>query len=199
MAKEDSNMRSKVFLLLLYPDEDVSHAKALEFVKANYDYAAICQDKDVYLEDTTTNGVEHKEGDLKKAHYHVVVRFKNARWLSGVANELGITENYIRVSHNFVRSLLYLVHYYEEDKYQYNPNEVFGTLKQRFKEAYSSEGKSESEKIMDIFNEIDKCEFKVDFQVFVRHIASIGYWDVLRRSSSLILRYIDVHNYMYKE
>ena len=52
------------------------------------------------------------------------------------------------------------------NKYQYNPNEVFGTLKQRFKEAYSSEGKSESEKVMDIFAEIDKCEYKVDFQVF---------------------------------
>ncbi len=197
MAKED-NMRGKVFLLLLYPDEDVTHAKALEYIKANYDYASICQDKDTYLEDTTINDVFHKEGELKKAHYHVVVRFKNARWLTAIAKELDIAENYIRVSHNFVRSLLYLVHYYEPDKYQYNPNEVFGTLKQRFKEAYSSEGKSESEKVMDIFAEIDKCEFKVDFQVFVKHIASIGYWDVLRRSSSLILRYLDLHNSNYK-
>lgn len=196
MAKED-NMRSKVFLLLLYPDEDVTHAKALEYIKANYDYAAICQDKDTYLEDTTINDVLHKEGELKKAHYHVVVRFKNARWLTAIAKDLDIAENYIRVSHNFVRSLLYLVHYYEPDKYQYNPNEVFGTLKQRFKEAYSSEGKSESEKVMDIFAEIDKCEFKVDFQVFVKHIASIGYWDVFRRSSSLILRYLDLHNSNY--
>lgn len=196
MAKED-NMRSKVFLLLLYPDEDVTHAKALEYIKANYDYAAICQDKDTYLEDTTINDVVHHEGELKKAHYHVVVRFKNARWLTAIAKDLDIAENYIRVSHNFVRSLLYLVHYYEPDKYQYNPNEVFGTLKQRFKEAYSSEGKSESEKVMDIFAEIDKCEFKVDFQVFVKHIASIGYWDVLRRSSSLILRYLDLHNSNY--
>ncbi len=197
MAKED-NMRGKVFLLLLYPDEDVTHAKALEYIKVNYDYAAICQDKDTYLEDTTINDVLHKEGELKKAHYHVVVRFKNARWLTAIAKELDIAENYIRVSHNFVRSLLYLVHYYEPDKYQYNPNEVFGTLKQRFKEAYSSEGKSESEKVMDIFAEIDKCEFKVDFQVFVKHIAEIGYWDVLRRSSSLILRYLDLHNSNYK-
>ena len=78
MAKED-NMRSKVFLLLLYPDEDVTHAKALEYIKANYDYAAICQDKDTYLEDTTINDVLHKEGELKKAHYHVGVRFKNDR------------------------------------------------------------------------------------------------------------------------
>lgn len=197
MAKDD-NMRSKVFLLLLYPDEDATHSKALEYIKANYDYAAICQDKDVYLEDTTINEVLHKAGELKKTHYHVVVRFKNPRWLTGVAKELGIAENYIRVSHNFVRSLLYLVHYYESDKYQYPPEDVFGTLKQRFKEAYGSEGKSESEKVMDIFAEIDKCEYKVDFAVFAKHIASIGYWDVLRRSSSLILRYLDLHNSKYK-
>ena len=51
---------------------------------------------------------------------------------------------------------------------------------------------------MDIFKEIDKCEFKIDFTIFVKHIAEIGYWDVLRRSSSLILRYLDLHNSNYK-
>lgn len=195
----DTNLRSKVFLLLLYPDEDVTHLKALEYIKANYDYAGICQDKDIYLEDTETNGVLHKAGELKKTHYHIVVRFKNARWLSGVANELGISDNFIRVSHNFIKSLLYLVHYYESDKYQYSPEEVFGSLKTRFKEAYSSEGKSESEKVLEIFAEIDKCEYKIDFSIFVKHIALIGYWDVLRRSSSLILRYLDTHNMNFRE
>lgn len=115
-----------------------------------------------------------------------------------LASELEIAENYIEVAHDLKRSLLYLIHYYDEDKYQYSVDDVEGTLKRRLKETISNEGKTESEKVMDIFKEIDKCEFKIDFTIFVKHIAEIGYWDVLRRSSSLILRYLDLHNSNYK-
>lgn len=191
-------MRSKTFNLMLYPEEDKSHLKALEYIRANYDYAAICHDKDTFEEDITINDVLHKKGEIKKAHYHVVVKFKNAKWSTALANELEIAENYIEVAHDLKRSLLYLIHYYDEDKYQYSIEDVEGTLKRRLKETISNEGKTESEKVMDIFKEIDKCEFKIDFTIFVKHIAEIGYWDVLRRSSSLILRYLDLHNSNYK-
>ena len=191
-------MRSKTFNLMLYPEEDKSHLKALEYIRANYDYAAICHNSDTFEEDTTINDVVHKKGELKKAHYHVVLKFKNAKWSTALASELEIAENYIEVAHDLKRSLLYLIHYYDEDKYQYSVEDVEGTLKRRLKETISNEGKTESEKVMDIFKEIDKCEFKIDFTIFVKHIAEIGYWDVLRRSSSLILRYLDLHNSNYK-
>lgn len=191
-------MRSKTFNLMLYPEEDKSHLKALEYIRANYDYAAICHNNDTFEEDTTINDVVHKKGELKKTHYHVVLKFKNAKWSTALANELEIAENYIEVAHDLKRSLLYLIHYYDEDKYQYSVEDVEGTLKRRLKETISNEGKTESEKVMDIFKEIDKCEFKIDFTIFVKHIAEIGYWDVLRRSSSLILRYLDLHNSNYK-
>lgn len=191
-------MRSKTFNLMLYPGEDKSHLKALEYIRANYDYAAICHDKDTFEEDITINDVLHKKGEIKKAHYHVVVKFKNAKWSTALASELEIAENYIEVAHDLKRSLLYLIHFYDEDKYQYSVEDVEGTLKRRLKETISNEGKTESEKVMDIFKEIDKCEFKIDFTIFVKHIAEIGYWDVLRRSSSLILRYLDLHNSNYK-
>lgn len=191
-------MRSKTFNLMLYPGEDKSHLKALEYIRANYDYAAICHDKDTFEEDITINDVLHKKGEIKKAHYHVVVKFKNAKWSTALASELEIAENYIEVAHDLKRSLLYLIHFYDEDKYQYSVEDVEGTLKRRLKETISNEGKTESEKVMNIFKEIDKCEFKIDFTIFVKHIAEIGYWDVLRRSSSLILRYLDLHNSNYK-
>lgn len=184
--------------MMLYPGEDKSHLKALEYIRANYDYAAICHDKDTFEEDITINDVLHKKGEIKKAHYHVVVKFKNAKWSTALASELEIAENYIEVAHDLKRSLLYLIHFYDEDKYQYSVEDVEGTLKRRLKETISNEGKTESEKVMDIFKEIDKCEFKIDFTIFVKHIAEIGYWDVLRRSSSLILRYLDLHNSNYK-
>lgn len=191
------NLRSKIFNLLIYPEEDKSHLKALDYIRANYDYAAICHNKDIFEEDTEINGVKHEKGTLKKAHYHVVLKFNNAKWDTALAKELGITENYIEAGHNLKRSLLYLIHFYDEDKFQYSIEDVEGNLKSRLKEIVSNEGKTESEKVLDIFAEIDKCEYKIDYHVFVKHIAKIGYWDVLRRSSSLILRYLDLHNSSY--
>ena len=38
--------RSRKFCLLLYPLEDETHNKALEYIKLNYDYALIVHDKD---------------------------------------------------------------------------------------------------------------------------------------------------------
>lgn len=197
IKKEVLNERSKVFLLILYAD-DSSHMQVLDFVKANYDYAYIYHDKDTYEEDVETNGIVHKKGDLKKGHYHVVLRFKNQRYKKALAKELELAENYIEVCHDFKRALLYLIHYYDEDKYQYLPDDVVGTLKSKLIEYCKNDGKTESEKILEIFSEIDSYEAQIDFMVFVKHVAKMGYWDVLRRSSSIIMRYIDCHNLKYR-
>lgn len=192
------NLRSKTFNLLLYPEEDKSHLNALEYIRAHYDYAAICHNKDVFEEDTIINDVLHEKGTLKKSHYHVVLKFNNAKWDTALAKELDIKENYIEVGHNLKRSLLYLIHFYDDDKFQYSVEEVEGNLKSRLKEIVLGEGKTESEKVLDIFAEIDKCQYRIDYAIFVKHICKIGYWDVLRRSSSLILRYLDLHNQNFK-
>ena len=80
-----NNERSIHWALVLYPSEDPTHKSALDFIIENYSkYAYICHDRDV-LEDNS----------IKKEHYHIVVSFSNYRWRSAIANELGITENYI--------------------------------------------------------------------------------------------------------
>lgn len=180
-----NKFRSCNFNLILY-SEDETHKNALEFIKKNYDYAMICHNLD-----TDDNG------EIKKEHYHVVIRFKNAKWNTALAEELGITENYIEESRSLKRSLLYLIHYYDENKHQYKIDDVEGTLKSRMKEFILNESKTESEKVVEIFDMIDSTKDIIEFDKFVRHIASIGYWDVLRRSTGLILRYLDLHNSNY--
>lgn len=175
--------RSKVFNLVLYA-EDTTHYCALDKIKKNYDYAMICHDRDINSE----------TGEIKKAHYHVVLRFPNAKWNTALAEELGITENYIEESHNFKRSLLYLLHYYDQDKAQYLLNEVSGNLKNNLESFIKNEDKTESEKVIEILEEIDNITEFIQIKVFCMHIAKIGYWDTLRRSSGLILRCIDEHN-----
>lgn len=177
--------RARTFCLVLYI-EDETHKRALEKVQKSYDYAMCCHDKDV-----DENGV------IKKEHYHIVLQFKNAKWNTALAEELGITENYLEEARSIKRALLYLIHFYDEDKYQYSTKEVTGPLKKRLEDYINNEGKTESEKVLEILEEIDNTEEYIDFKVFVKHIAKIGYWDVYRRAASTINHYVDLHNKDY--
>lgn len=174
--------RARTFCLLLYM-EDETHKQAIEKIKNAYDYAMICHNRD-----TDENGV------VKKEHYHVVLQFKNAKWNTALAEELGIAENYIEEARNIKRALLYLIHFYEEEKFQYELKDVQGPLKHKLEQYMNGEGKSESEKVIEILEEIDEFGTEIEFQVFVKHIARKGYWDVYRRAASIINHYIEIHN-----
>ena len=111
--------RSRLFVAVLYP-EDPAHVECMEKLNKNgYNFAAILHDKDVYEDG------EH-EGETKKAHWHIIVRFKNAVWNTAVAKELGIEPNYLEACKDGDSALLYLVHYGKEEKFQYEYEAVFG-------------------------------------------------------------------------
>lgn len=175
--------RCKNFNLVLYPEDSTHYLALYKIQKEGYDYALIMHDRDI-----------DDNGEVKKKHYHCVLRFKNAKWNTALAEELGIAENYIQQCRDLKRSLLYLIHFYDEDKAQYLVKEVQGSLKVLLEQAIKNDGKSESEKVIEIFDIIDKTEYYIYYSTFCRHIANLGYWDVLRRSSGLIMRYIEEHN-----
>lgn len=79
--KENIKFRARNFNLVLYP-EDETHTKAIEYIERNYDYAIILHDRDC-----------NEYGEIKKEHYHIVLRFKNAKWNTALAEELKITVN----------------------------------------------------------------------------------------------------------
>lgn len=116
--------RDRKYVAVLYP-EDPSHAAAMEKLQSGgYDFAAILHDSDVYESD----GPEHKKGDLKKPHWHVVIRFSpNPVWSTAVAKDLGIEHNYLEKCRNLNKALLYLVHRDNPDKFQYDLESVFGS------------------------------------------------------------------------
>lgn len=174
--------RARNFNLVLY-EEDETHKKALEYIEKNYDYALILHDKDF-----------DEKGEIKKPHYHVVIRFNNAKWNTALSEELKIQENYIEESRSLKRSLLYLIHFYDEDKYQYNIDEVKGTLKKKLKEYINNDDKSENEKVLELLNFIDDSLEEISYVSFIRYCASIGYWDVYRRAAGTFEKYINRHN-----
>lgn len=148
--------RSRNFDLLLY-DEDETHRAALEKLAAGYKYIAIKHDKDRWTEeDKLPDGVQ--VGDLKKPHWHVIIKFPQARWDTAVANDLGIARNYLQKCLSYEGSLLYLVHFGMPHKHQYSLEECIGTLTKDLEKALQNETDL-NERVMDVLDILDDKPF----------------------------------------
>lgn len=181
--EEITKYRSRTHALLLYPD-DLSHQNAIEKITQSYDYALVLHNRDVVPE----------SGELKKAHYHVIIRFSNQQWNSKLCKDLGITMNYCREVKNFDNALMYLMHYNDSDKAQYSIDEIKGNLKSRLKERISSINKSEGEKVVELFDYIDSNDKFISVKEFATFCAKNGYWSEFRRSATIFLKVLDEHN-----
>lgn len=178
--------RSRSFCLLLYPD-DPSHVVAIDTIVNNYDCAYILHDKDVM-----------QDGEIKKSHYHFVVNVgKNAVWSTAFSDNLGISSNYIQRCRSLDRSLEYLIHFNEPEKYQYDIDCVHGSLRSRLLQIISSSDKTEGDKVSDLLDFIDNYEGYLKISVFSRYCASVGMWDIFRRSGVIFIKVIDEHNSVY--
>lgn len=149
-------IRCRNFDLLLY-DEDETHKACLEKLATGYKYIAIKHDKDRWTEDDEIpDGVS--VGDLKKAHWHVIIKFPQGRWNTAVAAELGIALNYIQRCVSYEGSLVYLVHRGMPHKHQYEPGECVGTLVKDLEKALDNETDL-NERAMDVLDILDEKEF----------------------------------------
>ncbi len=180
-------VRSRKFCMLLYPLEDATHKKAIDYIKLNYDYALI-----EHNQDTDDNG------DLKKRHTHVVVSFPNQRWNSAIAEELGITANYIEKCRSLDNALEYLIHYNDDTKHQYDIEEVQGNLKSQLKKILANDGKDENTKAYELIDYIENFDGPIDEVEFFKHACEVGMYDVARRSAYILLRIIDKHNFKWQ-
>lgn len=126
----ENKYRDRKFCLLLYP-EDLTHASAVDrLMTGGYNFALILHDQDRWDENEPSfDPSKHKPGELKKPHWHIVVKFQNPRWNTALAQELGIKPNYLESCSNLDSALLYLVHEGYPQKYQYDIEQVEGPLK----------------------------------------------------------------------
>lgn len=178
-------IRNRNFCLMLYPGEDETHRKALEIIRKNYDYACIVHDSD-----------PNENGEIKKEHTHVVLRFKNAIWNTALAKDLEITDNYIEKCRNLDKALMYLIHYNDIDKYQYEFELVEGTLKDKLYRLINNAGSDEDERVQELIEYINDSGY-ISVSEFSRYCVKTGKWDIYRRSSSIFLELIREHNRYY--
>lgn len=180
MSKE--KYRSRVHMLLLWTDNE-THVAAMKKIKQSYDYAAVLHNKDK-LED----------GSPKKEHWHVVVRFQQAKWNTAICKELGIEERWIEDVKKFDNALQYLIHYNDSDKAQYTTDEVFGSLKTKLVESINKVEKSEGEKVSEMIEAITNSEHRWSITEFAKYCAKNGYWAEFRRSGAIFCKIIEEHN-----
>lgn len=188
--------RSRTHMVLLYPDNE-DHKKALDKIVKSYDHAGILHYKDSWTAEDEKENSERKAGDLKKAHYHIILRFNQATWSSAICKDLGIMEHYIEPVKNFDNALQYLIHYNDDNKAQYEIDDVFGNLKNRLVESINKISKSEGEKVVELIQFIKSFEGRLSISLFARYCAENGYWAEFRRSATIFLKIIDEHNETY--
>lgn len=184
--------KDRKFVAVLYP-EDPSHAAAIQKLSSGgYDYAAILHDSDVYESD----GEDHKKGDLKKPHWHIVIRFSpNALWNTAVAKDLGIEPNYLEKCRNLNKALLYLVHRDHLDKYQYDLDKVFGSqsLISILSKLLTEE--DEGLRVLSIIKMIDDDPGHVSITELTKRACKDGYYGEFRRMGQLVPMIVNEHNY----
>lgn len=191
------NFKSRTFCLLIYPSEDESHKSALEYIQSRFQYAGICHDKDVWSEDDEKKNPDHKAGTLKNPHWHLVLRFSSPRWLSALAKELHISENYIQRCESFDGALRYLVHADNPNEYQYDSANVEGPLKPLLDKLLLQ--LSEDERVMKILDLLYSFDFKVSYYEFVKAVCSNGLFADFRRSSVVWIKLLEEHNNQFAE
>lgn len=185
--------RSRNFCLMLY-EEDETHRNALKKICVDYDYAGVYHDRDVWTAEDEKTNLEHVAGELKKPHYHIVLRFKHAVWNTALAKDLGIEPNYLQETRNFDNALLYLLHYNDTDKAQYDISETFGTLQTRISELINKKEKSEGEKVSELLEYINDFEGRLSITQFAKYCAKNGYWAEFRRSGAIFCKIIEEKN-----
>lgn len=191
--------RARVHMLLLYPSTNEAHAEALERIAKSYDYAGITHDKDRWTEEDEKKNPDHKAGELKKEHVHIVLRTSNATWNTALCKELGIEEKFCEQAKNIDSALQYLIHYNDTDKTKYELTEVFGNLATKLKESINKVEKSEGEKVVELIEFIEEYNGYLTIKEFARYCAMNGYWAEFRRSGAIFCKIIDEHNCQYRE
>lgn len=119
-----------VFTAMIYPNEDPTHKAAMVKLRSGllgkWEYYAIEHDKDMWTKEDEDINPEHKEGEAKKAHTHVVVFTRRKIAINTFANALGIAKNYTSYTNDVEGDMLYLTHDGSrgEGKYKYNTEAV---------------------------------------------------------------------------
>ena len=184
-------IKTRTYCMVLYPEEDTSHLFALNKLEHNgYSYCAIDHDKDIY--DDFDNCSEDKLGTFKKKHTHVYLRLKSPRFADPLAEELGITPNYLQPCRDSKSALLYMIHDGYPNKYQYDLELVYGPLRFELSKLLVSE--DEGSRVLKILDIIDSMPVPCSYRKLLIAVCNNGLYGDFRRMGSGAKILLEEHN-----
>lgn len=191
---DGKKFRSRTLMLMLYPDNP-EHKSAVDSIReSDIAYAMILHDKDTWSSEDEIENPEHKAGEVKKPHWHIVLRFSNPCWNTSVCTRFGIEGRFCKNADSCDEALEYLVHKNHPDKYQYHADDVTGDLSSRLVMLLGKDGKTEDEQVLEILDFIEMSECHVTYSALVRWACESGHYGYLRQGGSLLCRVLDEHN-----
>ena len=183
--------RDRKYRLLLYPDDPTHEACIQKLKTGGYKFAAILHDQDTWEAEDEDLG-DHEPGSIKKPHYHVVLRFAQAKWSTALEKELEIKGNYIRKCDNMDGALLYLVHEQYPEKHQYPFESVFGPLSPALGKLLVDD--DEGMRVLEIVHMIDQSPGHVSYREVLIKSCNSGLYGEFRRLGTGVKWLIDEHN-----
>lgn len=179
------NTRFYSFTGVIYEDDE-NFVNQFSYLKSTQECIWIRHDNDV-----------NDDGELKKPHYHFVLKLKNACTISALAKNSCIPVNLIEpIKKSFNGSLRYLIHYGYDDKFQYSVTDIecnSDKLKRRFDDLVSKDI-PEVDKVISIQDYINTYQGVLTMDMLGRYVQKTNQWDAFRRNITFFKIILDEHN-----
>lgn len=177
--------RSRTWNCLLYP-ENQEHMEALDRIRSSedFDWVSVLHDCD-----------SNENGELKKAHYHLILKFKNPIENYALAKKLGIKVNYLERTKSWKDSAKYLLHTGCPDKFQYTTDKLDGPLTDKVLRLLQPQ--EEGSAVLQISEMIEKTNGYLSTSGLVRMVCEAGLWSHYRRAQNTFSNILREHNSYY--
>lgn len=190
--KREEAARSRWHEVIVYPEDGDAGAVLARAAEAWPEWVGILHDLDVNQE----------TGELKKAHYHLLLHSGNARSVSAVAKLLRIPANLVEAKANGEAAMAYLLHATDkatmEGKHPYPVEALEGPLSSAAAEAARKArgGASEGAQVVTILNFIEETPRteRISMAALARWAATSGNWASFRRAAVIFKTVVEEHN-----
>ena len=191
-ARTERAQRSRWHQIIVYPeDQDAENVKSRAAAMWE-EWVGILHDKDV----------DPETGEIKKAHYHLLLHSKNARAPSAVAKALRIPENMVEVMNDGQAALAYLTHSTEgarrAGKWKYPATDLQGPLAEAAAEAAekATSNASEGAQVLAIIQHIRETPETeaLSMSELAAWAAASGLWASFRRAAVIFKTIMEEHN-----
>lgn len=120
------NTRFKVWTLIFYPDSAPEYWPEMLSELHMPIWVSPLHDSDVWTQNDEKKNPEHKAGQKKKAHYHLVVEYENPIDLESVRSDFSCLNGASQIKNvrNKISMLRYLIHADDPKKAQYKIDDV---------------------------------------------------------------------------